>query len=118
MEISREPYQQGEIWVKSKGVLLFYWRKYDKTKDCLVGPWMRTGDVVYFDEDGFLFHVSRVDDVFKVSGMWVSPLEVEDSLLSHEAIQDAAVIPKKSESDGLTHPQGLCCTVFRVDIDR
>ena len=68
---------------------------------------MRTGDVAYFDEDGFLFHVSRVDDVFKVSGMWVSPLEVEDSLLTHEAVQDAAVIPKKSESEGLTYPKAF-----------
>ena len=107
MEIIREPHQQGEIWVKSDGVLFFYWRKYHKTKDCLVGPWMRTGDVAYFDEDGFLFHVSRVDDVFKVSGMWVSPLEVEDSLLTHEAVQDAAVIPKKSESEGLTYPKAF-----------
>ena len=107
MEIIREPHQQGEIWVKSDGVFFFYWRKYHKTKDCLVGPWMRTGDVVYFDEDGFLFHVSRVDDVFKVSGMWVSPLEVEDSLLRHEAVQDAAVIPRKSEADGLTSPKAF-----------
>ena len=75
---------------------------------------MRTGDVGYFDEEGFLVHVSRVDDVFKVSGMWVSPLAVEDSLLTHEAVQDAAVIPKQSESVS----QGLCCAVPRVDVDR
>ena len=72
-----------------------------------MGPWMRTGDMMYFDEDGFLFHVSRIDDVFKVSGMWVSPLEVEDALLRHAAVQDVAVIPKKSESDGLTCPKAF-----------
>lgn len=107
MQIIREPNKHGEIWVKSKGVFLFYWRKYDKTKSCLIGPWMRTGDVMYFDEDGFLFHVGRVDDVFKVSGMWVSPLQVEDALLTHAAVQDAAVIPKKSLSDGLTYPKAF-----------
>ncbi len=106
-EIIRDPHKEGEIWVKSQGVFFFYWRKYQKTKDCLVGPWMRTGDLGYFDEDGFLFHVSRIDDVFKVSGMWVSPLQVEDSLLKHPAVKDVAVVPKKDESDGLSYSKAF-----------
>ena len=103
LEIIREPHKQGEMWVRSDSVLFFYWREYHKTKDALVGSWMRTGDVMYFDEEGFLWHVGRTDDVFKVSGMWVSPLQVEGSLLKHPAIKDVAVVPQCDESDGLTY---------------
>lgn len=105
LEIIREPYRQGEMWIKADSVLFFYWRKYHKSKEALVGPWFRTGDVMYFDEDGFFWHVSRIDDVFKVSGMWVSPLEVEAVILQHPAVKDVAVIPRKSEEDGLTYPK-------------
>ncbi|MBI4455905.1 MAG: AMP-binding protein [Acidobacteria bacterium] len=106
-EIIREANRHGEMWVRSDSVLFFYWRKYHKTKDSLVGPWMRTGDVMYFDEDGFIWHVGRLDDVFKVSGMWVSPLQVESSLLKSPAVRDVAVIPKKDESDGLTYTKAF-----------
>ena len=106
LEVIKTPNTEGELWVKSKTCLFFYWRKYDKTKATIVGEWVRTGDSLYFDEDGFFWHVGRIDDLFKVHGMWVSPLEVEGVLLKHPAIKDAAVIPKKDES-GMTYPKAF-----------
>lgn len=106
-EIIREPYKEGEMWIKSDSVLFFYWRKYHKSKEVLVGPWFRTGDIMFFDEDGFFWHVSRLDDLFKVHGMWVSPLEVEDALMKHPAVREAAVIPKVDPTDGLTYPKAF-----------
>jgi benzoate-CoA ligase len=106
-EIVREPHRNGEMWVKSKSVVFFYWRKYDKSKECLAGPWMRTGDLMYFDEDGYFWHVGRIDDVFKVSGMWVSPLEVEGALLRHSAVRDAAVVPQAEEATDLVFPKAF-----------
>ena len=118
MEIIREPDKPGEMWVRSDSVLFFYWREYHKTKDALVGSWMRTGDVMYFDEEGFLWHVGRTDDVFKVSGMWVSPLQVEGSLLRHPAIRDVAVVPQSDESDGLNYVKGLRGDGWGIHVDR
>ncbi|MCS7143198.1 MAG: AMP-binding protein [Aigarchaeota archaeon] len=106
-EIIREPNKEGEMWVKADSVLAFYWRKYHKSKDVLIGPWFRTGDVMYFDEEGFLWHVSRLDDVFKSHGMWVSPLEVEGVIMQHHAVKEAAVVPKKDDADGLTYPKAF-----------
>jgi len=101
-----EPYKEGELWVKSDTNFFFYWRKHEKTRSTLVGEWVRTGDSLYFDEDGFFYYVGRIDDVFKVHGMWVSPVEVEGVLLKHPAVKDAAVIPKQAE-DGLTYPKAF-----------
>jgi len=106
LEIIREPHRQGELWVRSDSVLFFYWRKYHKSKDSLVGSWARTGDVMYFDADGFFIHVGRTDDVFKVSGMWVSPLEVEGVLLKHPYVKDVAVVPH-TDRQSLTYPKAF-----------
>ncbi len=106
LEQITEPYKEGELWVKSDTNFFFYWRKYHKTVSTKVGEWVRTGDSLYFDEDGFFWHVGRIDDLFKVHGMWVSPLEVEGVLLKHPAVKDAAVIPKK-DVDGLQYPKAF-----------
>jgi benzoate-CoA ligase len=101
-----EPYKEGELWIKSDTNVFFYWRKHEKTRSTIVGEWVRTGDSLYFDEDGFFFYVDRIDDLFKVHGLWVSPGEVEGVLLKHPAVKDAAVIPKKAE-DGFTYPKAF-----------
>lgn len=101
-----EPNKDGEAWIKSGTACFFYWRKFDKTKETFVGPWTRTGDTLYFDEDGFFWFSGRSDDVFKVKGLWVSPIEVEAAITEHPAVIEAAVIPF-DDTDGLTKPKAF-----------
>lgn len=101
-----EPGREGEAWIKSVTACFFYWRKYDRTKETFVGPWTRTGDTLYFDEDGFFWFAGRSDDVFKVKGLWVSPIEVEAAITEHPAVLEAAVISVE-DTDGLTKPKAF-----------
>lgn len=94
------PNAPGEAWVRSNTSCLFYWRKYDKSRETFVGEWTRTGDNLSFDEDGFFWFVGRENDVFKVSGLWVSPIEIEAALTGHPAVREAAVVPH-TNADGL-----------------
>ena len=70
------------------------------------GEWTYTGDKYMRDADGYYHYCGRTDDMFKVSGIWVSPFEVEAALLSHEAVLEAAVIGKEDE-DGLIKPKAF-----------
>jgi benzoate-CoA ligase len=101
-----EPNKEGEAWVKSKTACFFYWRKFDKTKETLVGEWCRTGDLLTFDEDGFFWFSGRSGDVFKVKGLWVSPIEVEAVITEEPEVLEAAVISKEDE-EGLTHAKAF-----------
>ena len=101
-----EPDTDGEAWVNSRTACFYYWRKYDKSKETFIGQWTRTGDMMYFDEDGFFWFSGRSDDVFKVKGLWVSPIEIEAELTEHDAVLEAAVISVE-DSDGLTSPKAF-----------
>ncbi len=101
-----EPGVPGEAWVKSATACFFYWRKYEKSRETFVGEWARTGDNLYFDEDGFFWFSGRSNDLFKVKGLWVSPLDIEAALTCHPAIREAAVVPH-DDSDGLTKPRAF-----------
>lgn len=96
-----EPGVSGEAWVKSRTACFFYWRKYDKSRETFVGPWTRTGDNLCFDEDGFFWFVGRDNDVFKVKGLWVSPIEIEAAITAHPDILEAAVVGVDG-AEGLT----------------
>ena len=95
-----EPNKVGDVWVSSVTRCLFYWRKLEQTQSTFHGPWTRTGDQLYFDEDGFFWFAGRGDDVFKVKGLWVSPIEVEAVITSHPEVLEAAVIGVEAK-DGL-----------------
>jgi benzoate-CoA ligase family protein len=99
-----EPNIPGEAWVNSRTSCFFYWRKYDKSRETFVGEWTRTGDQLYFDEDGFFWFAGRANDLFKVRGMWISPIDVESALTNHPAIREAAVVSFEDD-DGLTKPR-------------
>ncbi len=101
-----EPNVPGEAWVKSRTSCFFYWRKFDKSRETFVGPWTRTGDNLTFDEDGFFWFSGRDNDVFKVKGMWVSPIEIEAAITEHPAILEAAVVAFE-DVDGLTKPRAF-----------
>jgi benzoate-CoA ligase family protein len=97
------PNVPGEAWIKSKTACFFYWRKYDKSRETFIGEWTRTGDNLYFDEDGFFWFSGRNDDMFKVKGLWVAPIEIEAALTGHPAVREAAVV-SCNDRDGLTKP--------------
>jgi benzoate-CoA ligase len=98
-----EPHVPGECWIKSRTACFFYWRKYDKSRETFIGEWTRTGDNLYFDQDGFFWFAGRDDDMFKVKGLWVAPIEIEAALTAHPAVREAAVV-SFADRDGFTKP--------------
>jgi len=90
----------GVLWVKGDSVSMGYWLDRDKSWKTFFGHWCRTGDLFRIDDDGYLYFAGRADELLKVSGLWVSPVEVEECLMKHEAVQLAAVIGV--EEEGLT----------------
>jgi benzoate-CoA ligase family protein len=82
----------GSLLVKGDSVCSCYWNQHEKTKDTIQGHWIRTGDKYYRDPDGYYWYVGRNDDMMKVKGMWVSPIEIESVLLEHPMVQEAAAI--------------------------
>jgi benzoate-CoA ligase family protein len=89
----------GALEVSGESLMLGYWNRLSATRSALYGTTMRTGDKYVRDADGYFRFMGRNDDFFKVNGMWVSPFEVEDVLLQHQSILDAAVVPS-AELDG------------------
>jgi len=100
------PGEIGELIVRGPSAGEGYWNQRRKSRQTFAGEWTFTGDKYYRDDDGYYFYCGRTDDMFKVSGMWVSPFDVEAALVSHEAVLEAAVIPKE-DSDGLIKPKAF-----------
>jgi benzoate-CoA ligase len=100
----------GELQVAGPTTAACYWNNREKTRTTFVGEWMRTGDKYRQDADGFLIYCGRSDDMLKVGGIWVSPMEVESALLAHDAVLEAAVIAATDES-GLVKPKA--CIVLK-----
>ncbi len=88
----------GNLWVRGGSATTGYWNLRELTEQTIRDGWVRTGDVYRRDEDGFFFHIGRSDDCFKVRGLWVSPIEVESVLISHEAVSEAAVVSSVDDS--------------------
>jgi benzoate-CoA ligase len=82
----------GNLRVKGDSTMAYYWNKHEKTKETLFGAWIQTGDKYYQDEDGYFWYAGRADDMLKVGGRWVSPVEVEVTLVRHPAVLEAAVV--------------------------
>ena len=94
----------GELHVKGPTSALGYWCNREKTQATFQGPWTRTGDKFLRDPNGRYVYCGRSDDMLKVSGIYVSPFEVENALLSHEAVREAAVVGWADEQ-GLIKPK-------------
>lgn len=84
--------ETGHLHVKGESAAVFYWRQRDKTRRTMLGEWMVTGDRYRVDEDGFYWYEGRSDDMLKVGGEWVSPIEMENVLMEHTAVNEAAVV--------------------------
>lgn len=88
-----QPVREGEIgnlWVRGQSAFAEYWNKPEKTQAARNGDWVVTGDKFHRDAGGYYFYDGRADDMMKVSGLWVSPAEVENALLGHPAVAEAA----------------------------
>ncbi|MEI9479745.1 MAG: benzoate-CoA ligase family protein [Deltaproteobacteria bacterium] len=94
----------GTLMVKGGSAAQLYWRKREKTRMTMQGEWINTGDKYYVDEDGYYWCAGRADDMLKVGGIWVSPVEVENCLSHHAAVLEAAVVGVKDEQ-GLVKPK-------------
>jgi benzoate-CoA ligase family protein len=88
---------RGDLYVKGASALACYWNKPEKTAETISDGWVKTGDVYRRDEEGYYWFEGRSDDLFKSSGLWVSPGDVEAALCSHPAVLEAAVIAEPSE---------------------
>ncbi|MGH9804813.1 MAG: benzoate-CoA ligase family protein, partial [Candidatus Acidiferrales bacterium] len=91
----------GNLWVRGPSAMAGYWQQPELTARVLRDGWYSTNDKFTRDADGFYRYCGRADDMLKVSGLWVSPLEVENALLAHDAVAEAAVVGQR-DADGLT----------------
>ena len=98
--------EMGELIVRGPSAGEGYWNQRAKSRRTFAGEWTYTGDKFRRDADGYYYYCGRTDDMFKVSGMWVSPFDVETALISHEAVLEAAVIGKRDD-DGMIKPKAF-----------
>lgn len=94
----------GEMIVNAPSAGEGYWNQRSKSRQTFEGGWTRTGDKYTRDADGRYTYCGRSDDMFKVSGIWVSPFEVESALIAHPAVLEAAVVPA-ADGEGLLKPK-------------
>jgi 4-hydroxybenzoate-CoA ligase len=96
----------GELIVRGPSAADGYWNQRAKSRRTFAGEWTYTGDKYLRDADGYYCYCGRTDDMFKVSGIWVSPFEVEAALVSHAAVLEAAVVGRE-DREGLTKPKAF-----------
>ncbi|HKF38581.1 MAG TPA: benzoate-CoA ligase family protein [Ktedonobacteraceae bacterium] len=94
----------GNLLIRGDSTTAYYWNKHEKTKDVINGHWIHTGDKYYQDAEGYYWYCGRADDMLKVSGQWVSPVEVESALIAHTAVLEAAVVGDM-DADQLVKPK-------------
>jgi acyl-coenzyme A synthetase/AMP-(fatty) acid ligase len=84
--------EMGTLRIRGDSAALCYWQAHDKSKETFAGDYCTTGDQFHVDEDGYYWYHGRTDDMLKVSGVYVAPVEIEGCLLQHEAVLECAVI--------------------------
>jgi benzoate-CoA ligase len=92
--------EMGTLRVKGDSAALCYWQAHEKSKATFAGDWCTTGDQFHSDEEGYYWYHGRTDDMLKVSGVFVAPAEIENCLLRHDAVLEAA-------GDGLVKPKAF-----------
>jgi benzoate-CoA ligase len=103
----------GELQVSGPTSAGYYWNNREKSRNTFLGQWTRSGDKYTQNEEGYFVYSGRNDDMLKVSGIWVSPFEVESALASHAAVLEAAVVGQADEN-GLIKPKAY--VVLRPNI--
>ena len=100
------PGETGELQIAGPTSAAAYWNNREKTRATFQGMWTRSGDKYSQDADGYFVYAGRSDDMLKVSGLYVSPIEVEASLITHESVLEAAVVGREDD-DRLTKPMAF-----------
>lgn len=96
----------GTLWVKGESMALEYWQQRARSRTTFRGEWCVSADKFQQTDDGYFYFCGRGDDMLKVSGKWLSPVEVENVLLQHAAVREAAVVAFK-DADGLDKPRAF-----------
>ncbi len=104
----------GNLMIRGESIALSYWHQYERSHASFRGDWFFTGDKYKKDADGYYWNAGRSDDMLKVGGIWVSPMEVESVLISHEAVAECAVVAFRDGS-GLVKPKAF--VVLRETFD-
>jgi len=91
----------GDLYIRGPSSALMYWTNREKSRETFQGGWTKSGDKYTRDADGYFTYAGRSDDMLKVSGIYVSPFEVEATLMQHPSVLEAAVIGKE-DAEGLT----------------
>ncbi len=91
--------QVGELQINGPTAAMAYWNNREKTRTTFQGSWTRSGDKYSVDADGYYVYSGRSDDMLKVGGIYVSPIEVESALITHPAVLEAAVIGRADGED-------------------
>ncbi|HEX5731548.1 MAG TPA: benzoate-CoA ligase family protein [Blastocatellia bacterium] len=98
--------EMGTLRIKGDSAALCYWKAHEKTKETFAGDWCTTGDQFRVDEQGYYWYCGRTDEMLKVSGIFVSPTEIENCLLEHQSVRECAVIGA-SDEQGLVKPKAF-----------
>jgi len=91
--------ETGTLWVKGDSAAAYYYRHHEKTKQSMLGEWFNTGDKYSRDGEGYFYYRGRADDMLKVGGIWVSPIEIEETIIHHPAVLEVAVVGKPDEAE-------------------
>ncbi|MEN3331144.1 MAG: hypothetical protein V7641_509, partial [Blastocatellia bacterium] len=98
--------EMGTLKIKGDSAALCYWGAHEKSKQTFAGDWCTSGDQFRVDERGYYWYCGRTDEMLKVAGIFVSPTEIENCLLEHEAVRECAVIGA-SDAQGLVKPKAF-----------
>lgn len=98
--------ETGELQIRGPSSAAAYWNNRERSQATFLGPWVRSGDKYTRTADGYYVYAGRSDDMLKVSGIYVSPIEVESALVAHAAVLEAAVVGD-TDADGLTKPRAF-----------
>ena len=100
------PGTPGDLFVSGESIALGYWRRADANRTVFQGEWLRTGDTYIVDDEGYYHCLGRSNDLLKAGGIWVAPAEVEERLLEHDGVAEAAVVGMP-DGDGIDKPAAL-----------
>jgi len=106
----------GDLFLSGPSVATGYWCRTETTRAVFQGEWLRTGDTYVRNEDGTFTCLGRSDDMLKAGGIWVSPAEVEERLLEHPDVAEAAVVAGRDQ-DGLDKPVACVVPVSGREVD-
>jgi benzoate-CoA ligase len=89
----------GTLWIKGDSRMTGYFQDNEKSRRTVLGEWVNTGDQFRVDAEGYFWYEGRADDMLKVGGLWVSPMEIENVLLQHAAVKECCVVPYRDAAE-------------------